>query len=63
MKEALKRQNVSIQPKDYEVFERWSNIPFSVWVRDELAKWATDMRARRAAIREHHEEEAKQGNL
>ena len=63
MKDELKRQNVNIQPKDYEVFERWSNIPFSTWVRDELAKWATEMRARREDIRQHHLEEGRCGNI
>jgi len=63
LKEEFKRINVNVQPKDYEVFERWSNIPFSIWVRDKLAQYASDMRARREAIREHHMEEGRNGDI
>ena len=34
----FKRINVNVQPKDYEIFVEESNIDFSSWVRDMLAK-------------------------
>ena len=63
MKTDFKRINVNVQPKDYEVFDTWSNTSFSTWVREQLAEYASKMRERREAIREHHKEEAECNNL
>jgi len=53
----LKRINVNIQPKDYEVFKEESNLDFSTWVRDMLAKYAKRVkdRQRREYLREEAE--------